>query len=509
MAFTPAAANDRKDIENLLNTTLNLVRLLVEQGALDKDKAETLIREAQRRAADSRTATLTAPAPDDKSKTVRVPYVPESVKNEMREQIKQEVLSQAKKERWGEPGALPDWIDRIRWEGDLRLRMARDVYAKDNAPATIYPRDAAGNATINLPSTTENRDRLRVRARLGMRAQVSETVVAGVRLATGTTSNPVSTTQTLGNSLNSFSLVMDRAYLRLDPTPWLTVQGGRFASPWLSTNLVWHDDLGFDGLAATLKPRLNASTTGFLTGGYFPLQEFASDATDKYLLGAQVGAAWEGQSNRAKVGLALYDFKKVEGKPGAPGSAGTPGYAASAPQFRQRGNSLVDISDPTAAATSRPLFGIASKFRLLNATGTLTHTAFDPVHLIFTADYVKNIGFDRNEIATRAGLPLTSIPDKKTKGYQYQMSVGMPLIARPRDWQVYGGYRYLERDAVLDAYNDSDFHAGGTDNKGYFIGANYGVARNTSLGLRWMSANAISGPPLAIDTLFVDLNVRF
>lgn len=507
---TPAVANAQSDSDNALNTTLNLVRLLVEQGALDKDKAEALIRDAQKRASESRSA---APASDGKdSKTIRVPYVPDVVKNEIREQIKQEVLSQAKAERWGEPGALPEWISRIKWEGDIRLRMARDIYAKDNAPVTVYPRDAAGNSTINLPSTTESRDRLRVRARLGVQAQVSDSVVAGVRIVTANSNsvNPVSTTQTLGNSFNSLSLALDRAYLRLDPAPWVTIHAGRFGSPWLSTNLVWHDDLGFDGLAATFKPRFSASTGGFFTAGAFPLQEFAADASDKLLLGAQVGAAWEGSKNRAKLALSMYEFKKVEGKPAANGSFGTPGYGASAPQFRQRGNTLVDISDAAAAAaTSRPLFGLASKFRLVNLTGMWANTIYDPVHITLTGDYVKNIAYDQNEIATRAGIPLTSVPEKKNKGYQYQISVGMPQISSARDWQIFGGYRYLERDAVLDAYNDSDFHAGGTDNKGYYLGASYGIARNTWVGLRWMSSNAISGAPLAIDTLFVDLHARF
>jgi hypothetical protein len=376
---------------------------------------------------------------------------------------------------------------------------------------SVYPADATGTSSINLPSTTEDRDRLRVRARLGLQAKISDGVLGGARITTGNanTVNPVSTSQTLGSSLNNFTVVMDRAYLRLDPAEWATIHAGRFASPWLSTNLVWHDELGFDGLAATLKPRFGESASGFLTAGVFPLQEFASNAKDKWLFGAQAGAGWDGAHNHAKLGLALYDFKKVEGRPGAIGSFGTPGYGSTAPQFRQRGNTLIDISDISAAAASRPLFGIASKFQLLNLTGTWTNTNFDPVHVTLTADYVKNLAYDRNEIANRAGLTLAQVPDKKNKGYQFQMSVGVPKIARAREWQVYGGYRYLERDAVMDAYTDSDFHAGGTDTKGFFLGANLGIARNTWIGVRWMSSDAINGPPLAVDTLFVDLNARF
>ena len=41
------------------------------------------------------------------------------------------------------------------------------------------------------------------------------------------------------------------------------------------------------------------------------------------------------------------------------------------------------------------------------------------------------------------------------------------------------------------------------------IGGKYGVARNTWLQLRYLSSEAIDGPPLGIDTLQVDLNAKF
>jgi hypothetical protein len=67
----------------------------------------------------------------------------------------------------------------------------------------------------------------------------------------------------------------------------------------------------------------------------------------------------------------------------------------------------------------------------------------------------------------------------------------------------------LERDAVLDAFTDSDFNLGGTNAKGFVLGGSYGVEKNAWLTARWFSANEIDGPPLSIDTLFLDLNVRF
>jgi hypothetical protein len=82
-------------------------------------------------------------------------------------------------------------------------------------------------------------------------------------------------------------------------------------------------------------------------------------------------------------------------------------------------------------------------------------------------------------------------------------------LSKAGQWNVLAGYRYLESDAVLDAFTDSDFHLGGTNSKGYFIGGQYALFDGVLFGGRWMSANEIAGPPLAIDVLQVDLVAKF
>jgi hypothetical protein len=77
------------------------------------------------------------------------------------------------------------------------------------------------------------------------------------------------------------------------------------------------------------------------------------------------------------------------------------------------------------------------------------------------------------------------------------------------DWQVFGSYKYLQRDAVLDAFTDSDFHLGGTDAQGYIIGGKLGLAKDVWLRGRWLSANEIDASPLGIDVLQLDLNAKF
>ena len=82
-------------------------------------------------------------------------------------------------------------------------------------------------------------------------------------------------------------------------------------------------------------------------------------------------------------------------------------------------------------------------------------------------------------------------------------------MRRMNDWSLYFAYRYLERDAVLDAFTDPDFHLGGTDAKGWVAGASIGVDRDTWFTAKYLSTQAIDGLPLSIDVLQADFNVRF
>ena len=87
----------------------------------------------------------------------------------------------------------------------------------------------------------------------------------------------------------------------------------------------------------------------------------------------------------------------------------------------------------------------------------------------------------------------------------------MPTIQQRHDWQAHFGYRRLDRDAVVDAFTDSDFHLGGTDTKGYFLGASYGLDKNTWLSMRYMSADEAhpTSLRLGIDVFQLDLNAKF
>jgi len=499
-AVQPTLAAEQEELEIVRQTTVNLIYALVEKGVLTQEAANDLIKQAEKSARKKVADTQAA-----NSKVVRVPYVPESVKREIRDQVKQEVVAQAKAERWGDVNAVPEWVDRMHWEGDLRVRYQQDRYATGNdlpAQFDVFYGFPTGTTT----NTSENRDRYRLRARLGLTAKISSMVSAGVRIVTGNNSDPVSTNQTLGNNEQKYSLWLDQAYLKLEPTEWLSALGGRMPNPWFHTDLVWDADLNFDGFAANARYRFDERRSVYLTAGVFPIQDVAPSTTvkakSKWLYGVQAGADVTALSgSKARFGVALYDYRNVEGIPDT--AVGLLDYTATQPQSRQKGNSVFreGVTD---------VYKLSSKFKELNLTAQLDIANFDPTHVILTADYVRNIGFDEDEIRQRTNLASTNtVYNKKTLGYQLQATVGRPKIQDRGDWQASIGYRYLERDAVLDAFTDSDFRLGGTDNKGYFLGGQYGLDRNTWLSLKWMSADGISALRYGVDVFQLDLNARF
>jgi hypothetical protein len=71
------------------------------------------------------------------------------------------------------------------------------------------------------------------------------------------------------------------------------------------------------------------------------------------------------------------------------------------------------------------------------------------------------------------------------------------------------GYRYVESDAVVDGFTDSDFGGGGTNLQGYTIGGNVAFSRYVYAGVRWLSADSIAGPTFKEDIIQLDLNAKF
>ncbi len=522
---TFANADERESLEQLKATTTNLIDLLVQEGVLPKDKAELMMKKAtqdaaqqvkQAKAKEKETGEVAVGESSASSnlideKSVRVQYVPEHVKKEMRAEIEKEVMDKLNYKA-GERLALPSWIDRFTFNGDLRLRYQNDSFGNDNAPISAFQNEQR-NSNV-LRNSTEERNRLRVRARLGVDVKVNDWLNGGLRFTTGLLETPVTPNQTEGIAQGKYQFGLDAAFLRAKPVDWAMIEGGRFANPFLHTDLLWDPDLAFDGVAASFTPKLNNSWTSFTTIGAFPIEEIqgseVNKAGDKWIYALQTGVQWQSSNkSTAKLGLAYYDYKNVEGKTNP---NGLNIYDATVPLWRQKGNNTFDLNRNNAA-TQNPIYGLASKFKQINLTGEVDLTNFNPVHVTLTGDYVKNIGFDAKDVFRRTG---SNDYKEETDGYQLLLNVGHNTFRAPadvpvkkHDWRMMLGYKYIEADAVLDGFTDSNFHLGGSDAKGWLLAGEYGIDKNAWISARYFSTDSVSGPKLGIDVLLLDFIAKF
>lgn len=546
---------------------VKLIRGLIQSGTLAKDVGEALLAQAQTEALAAQqvqrqlasppaTASANAAAGGLRAEPgdVRVPYISRTVRDQIRDEVKTEVMAQAKNEGWAAPNETPEWTQRIHIEGDLRGRSESRTYSGGNSNIEIdwgalnsgggY--DVNPNTNLSLPplrnTREDRRNQLSARARLGVFADLSDQTHVGIRLASGNDNNPVSTTQALGGGLAKKNVWLDQAWLSYKATDWATVIGGRFDNPFVSTDMLFSNDLNFDGIAAKFDKSLgNTGTSVFGSIGIVPL-EYSGDSTpshsqdkqaseNKWLFGAQVGAKWKlGDTDHFRSGLAYYDFRNIQGQLSQPCAlyAGADGCSTdwSRPAFMQKGNTLMllrnialDPLDP--ANTPQPQFvGLASAFRVLDLNFRWDTKVAGGYSLRIDADYLRNMAFDADKLWSHAGGNVvnnfgpggaTDRADFKSGGnaYMVQATFGQPAPSNRGDWNVLAGYKRIEPDALPDGFNDSTFHQGGTNARGYFLGGSYAIDKNAWFTGRWTAAKEVFGPPLSIDTLQLEFNARF
>lgn len=539
------------------STMVKLVRGLIDSGALTKDVGDALLVQAQTEALAAQQAqrkAAPAGAPRAEAGDVRVPYISETVRNQIRDEVKGQVMAQAKAEGWAAPNETPEWSKRIRLEGDIRVRDESRFYSGDNSNTEIdwgainkgSGYDVNPNTNLSLPpllNTREDRkNQWKIRARLGVLADFSENTHAGVRVATGSDDSPVSTTQTLGGGLDKKSIWLDQAWLSYKATEWATLTGGRFGNPFVSSDIVFSSDLNFDGVAAQFTKALGGNgMTLFGTLGAIPL-EYSSDSSPshsqtkmgsetKWLLGAQAGATWKlNTDNTLRGAVAYYNFRNVSGQLSDSCAlyAGVDGCSTdwTRPAFMQKGNTLMLLRnialDPTNPAnTAQPQYvGLAAEFNLLDLNFRWDTKVTGNLGLRLDANFIRNLAYDENEMWTRAGGGIvnnfggsggTTRADFKSGGnaYMLQGTLGKPVTENRGDWNVLAAYKRIEPDAMPDGYNDSSFHQGGTNARGYIVGGSYAFDRNVWLTARWMSSQEVYGAPYSIDTMQLEVNARF
>jgi len=512
---------------------------------------------APQKVASDSAANVEATADDDE---VRVTYVPDVVKEQLRQEVKQDVMDQARRENWASPRLLPEWVLKFRLFGDFRLRYDGEFYPSGNDNTGAFPNfnaintgapfDTAGTVFSPQLDVDQNRERFRLRARLGAGADLGDNFSTGIRFATGENDSPVTENQSFGLPTNGqggnfakYPIWLDRAFLKYErggqPDDDFNVTIGRFDNPFFNTSVIWADDLGFDGAMIQDKFSLGEDVTPFVTAGAFPVYntdlnfgtnspaKFKSE--DKWLYATQIGTTLDFSKDfSAKIGIGYFLFENIEGQLSTPFVPLTTSDAGDTddtrPAFAQKGNTYMALRDIKASPLNNngaidqfQYYGLASKFRDLTVTTRLDFTHFDPFQISIIGEYIKNLAFDRADISSKAvnnlAAPATTGGVGTFAGgdtaWMLNLKVGDAVLDKRWKWNFLVGYRKVESDAVIDGFCDADFGGGGTNMKGFNLNANLALSSAVWVNLRWFSATQVAGPVYKNDTVQFDVNAKF
>ncbi|TMC14417.1 MAG: hypothetical protein E6J33_11865, partial [Chloroflexi bacterium] len=162
--------------------------------------------------------------------------------------------------------ALQSVLGRFRVTGDIRVRGENYTQAG-----------------------TQDRNRARVRVRLGLDGQLNEDFVGGIALATGSLGDPTTTNETLTNAFDRKTIGLDRGYITYNPVAhsWLSLTGGKFPYLWQRTSVTGDPDLNPEGFDQKISFNHKGFVQNFTVQALELLYNESSTGQDSYVLGAQ------------------------------------------------------------------------------------------------------------------------------------------------------------------------------------------------------------------------------
>jgi len=377
----------------------------------------------------------------------------QQVKIETQEQVKKEIAT-------GKSASLPAWVQNMKLKGDLRLRYQN----KHDKAANNYQQDT------NIG---------RIRLRLGLEAKINEKLMAGIGIATGS-GDPRSTNITFGSYNTKKSIVLDYGYAKYSPFPWLNFVGGKMLlgdTLWEPTDLIWDTDITPEGAVLQFNTKLGSNANLFFNTGVLIVDADTSsdnDAPMAYLI--QPGISYKLNDNLSLKGaFSLQAFNNIKGHVSSTYSGAS-----------NTGN--------TTAGTST----YADDYRMIN-----------PALEIGIKEPFKAIGFNVESLKLLGEYVNNLDVSNAASGFSCGFKLGNDKIEKWGDWQVKYIYAMLGRDAVLDVLPDSDRYGGKTGIRSHEVEFQFGLAKNTFLGLDVYRSWRTFGAKAPETLVQVDWNMKF
>ena len=377
-------------------------------------------------------------------------------------------------------------IGAIKFSGDIRLR-SESIFGQQNILAN-------GDNPALLGNELSPRHRMRLRARLQMRGSITDEFDWGLRFATGSFADNISTNQTLTDFYNRKPFALDQAFITYKPksVAGLRLQGGRFEPPWTFTEMTIDNDLMVEGFNESYTRAFKKSALKELTfvawqlpmlernsafvrnaNGTVNIDQSRRGGRDLALFGGQVRARFE-PGSKVALSLSVSDLffsgtqfispVQVFGNQlllpltfTIPASGGTPAQTITTQVAISRdllvaGNAGLGLTNASNNATNRD-GRLASGYNLVDmlARLELKHSKRWPVTLLF--NFVANTQAHDVVTAGPGGTDLL-LPNNENKGFWGEVLVGQSKARGDTQF----GYTFLrvEKDAVLTPFNFSD-----------------------------------------------------
>jgi len=363
---------------------------------------------------------------------------------------------------------LPEHVRNWTWKGDIRLR----------------------DEIRNRVGTGADNHRQRIRFRYGFEGKVNDQLKVAARIATGGTSDPISTNQSFDTFFTKKTVVLDLANAVYTPeVPGLDkveLVGGIMEGPlWTVTPMVWDGDLSWDGAALRLSKKMTPGLSLFANSGMFSLDTDETEAASLWVIqgGASIKPFDSAESDVLKhlkltAALAYHDYRNTANSAGA----GT--------------DPLTREADNTTNAHD---------FNQLNPSIELaSQWAGSPVALF--GDWVHNASVQGGKNAENDNGFAIGLKVGKATAPFWSVADGLNLKS---GWE--GGYFYerLEQDAAFDEFVDSDFGGGGTNRKGHVWWMTLATLRNSTLGFKYLTSEEIKGAKAGENRAQVDWVTKF
>jgi len=384
----------------------------------------------------------------------------------------------------------------IKFSGDIRLR-SESIFGQSNILAAAANPMAFGNQLTP-------RHRMRLRARLTMRGSVNEEFDWGLRLATGSLADNISTNQTLTDFFNRKPFALDQAFITYKPRklPGLRLQGGRFEPPWTATEMTIDNDLMVDGFNQSYSRTSKDSVLKDVTfvawqlpmlernsafvrnaDGTVNIEQSRRGGRDLALYGGQLRTRFE-PSSKVALNLSIADlyfsgtqlispvqvFGSLLQLPvviSLPGGGTVTSQALIPRDLLVGGNGNLGLTTASNNATNRD-GRLASGFNLVDliARLELRHSKRFPVTVI--ANFVTNT--QTHDVVTAVGTTEVVLPNHENNGIWAEVQVGQTRAKG--DMQFGYTFMRIEKDAVLTPFNFSDVSQQ-SDMRGHRFGFSY------------------------------------